>query len=132
MKTALCTLLCLLFGILNATAISYERAASYASQQLNVLYPDHAQDSYDVLTDNSQAIAYVFHLLPTGYLVVSAQDELPPLLAYSGSSEFGSLEGDNILRDIIVADLQSRQQSEIAADLNRQAWQSIKIGRAHV
>ncbi|GAB1366044.1 hypothetical protein MASR1M36_09150 [Candidatus Cloacimonadaceae bacterium] len=125
MKTASCILLCLFFGILNATAISYERAASYASQQLNVLYPDHAQDSYDVLTDNSQAIAYVFHLLPTGYLVVSAQDELPPLLAYSGSSEFGSLEGDNILRDIIVADLQSRQQSEIAADLNRQAWQSI-------
>ncbi len=124
MKTAVCILLCLLLGTLGATAISFERALGLAGEQLSILYPDHSLGSGEVLSSDPQPLAYVFHLQPSGYLVISAMDELPPLLAYSGSSEFGSLSGENLLKDLILTDLNNRLQSETEAALNREAWQN--------
>jgi hypothetical protein len=129
MKKALCIFLLLLLGILSAKAISYDRAASFAGQQLGLLYPQHSIDSMDLLSENSSPLAYVFHLLPSGYLVISALEELPPLLAYSGTSEFGNLDGENILKELILADLHNRLQSETEAALNREAWQNTAAAR---
>lgn len=131
MKTAMLTLLCLLLGLLSATAISYERATGFAGQQLSMLYPDHSLDSVDILSADNIPFAYVFHLLPSGYLVISAQDELPPLLAYSGSSEFGSMDSENILKDLILTDLNNRLQSESEAAINRAAWQNSAATRIY-
>lgn len=129
MKSGVCVLLCLLLGLLSATAVSYERAAALAGQQVNQLYPDYSVCGSELLSDDSGVLAYVFHLQPTGYLVVSAREELPPLLAYSGTASFGSLNGENILKDLILSDLNLRLQSESAAQLNRQAWQNCSSSR---
>ncbi len=54
-------------------------------------------------------LAYVYHLAPIGYIVISGDDELPPVLAYSTTSTFNdSSNQDNILEDIIIHDLELR------------------------
>ncbi len=54
-------------------------------------------------------LAYIFELLPHGYIVTSADDNLPPIIAYSYTSNCRNAgEESSILIDIVKKDLELR------------------------
>ncbi|MFC1887577.1 C10 family peptidase [Candidatus Cloacimonadota bacterium] len=54
------------------------------------------------------AIFYVFQLDPEGYIVVSAETDLPPVIAYSFSSSFFDVGSGNVLLNMLKTDIQLR------------------------
>ncbi len=120
-------LLCLTFVSVSLLAlpISPERATELASERLQQLYPQLTLENSECLySPQGLLLAYVYHLKPTGYMVIGAREELPPLYAYSGSSEFNVQAVDNPLMSMVVADLSKRLESSTEGAYNRQAWQS--------
>jgi hypothetical protein len=81
-----------------------------------------------------QPLAYVFALEPTGYVVVAADDELPPVIAYSLESDYpGDAGTENPLLQLLTADLHNRlaalpmiEAADAAA--RRQAWSELTGG----
>ncbi len=95
------------------SGVSMETGATAAAQRL---LRDGQQDCFarsPALTVESTGsglvLAYVFPLNPRGFVVVSGDDRLPPVLAYSYDSDWpeGNTPG-NPLMDLIVADLENR------------------------
>ena len=55
---------------------------------------------------------YIFDLKPQGYIVVSANSNLPPIIAYSFTDNLHSdISGNNILIQMIKADLEQRLEN---------------------
>ena len=52
--------------------------------------------------------AFSIDLYPKGYVVVTANTNLPPIIAYSFESNFGEFNSDNLLYSIIVNDLKKQ------------------------
>lgn len=84
-----------------------------------------------LMNSKGDFLAYQYNLLPIGYLVLSANQSLPPVIAYSLGSVF-SKEGEkyNPLQDMLVRDIESRLKhldfiSEDVKDLNRSHWTCI-------
>ncbi len=65
------------------------------------------------LKNETSVLAYVFNLIPQGYVVVAANTDLPPVPAYSFESVFGALSSHNTLSLMLKRDLaaQSRDGS---------------------
>ena len=62
--------------------------------------------------NNSQVLAYVINFDPTGYVVVPADKNLPPVLAYSWKNRFKTDDSDdNVLLKILKRDLQLRKKA---------------------
>lgn len=57
---------------------------------------------YDI--DEKQCIGYIFHLKPSGYIIVSSSRLLPPVVAYSWTTNY-SMDPSNILSSFISLDL---------------------------
>ncbi|MBN1339286.1 MAG: C10 family peptidase [Bacteroidales bacterium] len=58
---------------------------------------------------DSQTLFFLFHLSPAGYIVVSGNTDLPPVIAYSFSSSFyGEDSPANLLEEILISDLKQR------------------------
>lgn len=78
------------------------------------------------------ALCYVFTLHPSGFLLVSGDDRLPPILAYSldSSPPFQTAEGEQ-WKAIMRADLQLRLNAcpEDALPEVRSRWNRLKTGR---
>jgi len=53
-------------------------------------------------------LMYVFLLYPQGYIIVTANSKLPPIIAYSFENEFGEISRENILLQLLKADISSR------------------------
>ncbi len=66
--------------------------------------------NYTVITNNQGiTLAYVFAVLPKGYIVTSAVEGINPVIAFSTESNFDFIpSSDNILLDMIKKDLSSR------------------------
>ncbi len=62
----------------------------------------------DVIKENGKTLFYIFHLQPQGYMVVTADKRLPPIIAYSFSSNFGEIGEENILLQILKEDVSLR------------------------
>jgi len=84
--------------------------------------------SQDIKSDQGLLLCHVFSLQPTGYIVVSALYDLPPILAYSFTSTFSG--AGNLLQGLIKTDLQQRVQhasaipSQVKEENNR-LWMSF-------
>ncbi len=68
---------------------------------------------FNEIRSNNYIQAYTIDLLPTGYIVVCANTNLPPIIAYSFESNFGELNNNNPLYTIIVNDI-SKQNNFIS------------------
>ena len=68
---------------------------------------------FNEIRSNNSIQAYTIDLLPTGYIVVCANTNLPPIIAYSFESNFGELNNNNPLYTIIVNDI-SKQNNFIS------------------
>ena len=86
--------------------------------------------------DDGTMLAYVFDLSPSGYVVVSADDAMPPVPAYSYSSDFGGGEGQTFgMSDLLAIDIENRMAcagliSEEAALANARSWEAATSGLA--
>ncbi|MCX6663508.1 MAG: C10 family peptidase [Euryarchaeota archaeon] len=68
-------------------------------------------DSEEITRDTGTLLCYVFNLKPQGYIVVSASYDLPPVIAYSLTSNFKDTAESNLLRDILIADVTLRLEN---------------------
>lgn len=92
-------------------------------------------NSLGTTDDDGTILFYVFNLQPQGYIVVSADYNLPPIIAYSFTSNFGSVDADNVLLQMLTADIMLRLENiQIVSDdiiENRMAlWNSILNGES--
>jgi hypothetical protein len=62
----------------------------------------------ELRNENQELRAYVVTLDPQGYIVVSANLVLPPVLAYSFTHSYGEISDENILFWMITMDVESR------------------------
>jgi hypothetical protein len=108
--------------MLGAKEISFQRASNLAQNiiQNNALCCQISDT--EVLSAQNQALAYVYHLEPRGYLVVSAQEQLTPLMAYSLDADFHG--ENNLLQDLLIADLSQRYAYQDVRNI--QAWQTSR------
>jgi len=61
------------------------------------------------LNNGNEILFYVFDLQPQGYIVVSSDSNLPPVIAYSFIDNFWSdIPEDNILLQMLIADVEFR------------------------
>jgi len=77
---------------------------------------------------NDEILFYVFYLHPQGYVVVSANYNLPPVIAYSFTDDFSNdLNNENLLLDILKTDIEFRLDSikylsKATIDERNQVW----------
>lgn len=69
----------------------------------------HQNKLYDL--DGTLCIGYIFHLNPSGYIIVSASRLLPPIVAYSWTTNY-SMESSNPLSSFISSDLSTQLEHE--------------------
>ncbi|MDY0298870.1 MAG: C10 family peptidase [Candidatus Cloacimonadaceae bacterium] len=124
MKKVICILIALFALTLNAVQISETRAECLAQNLLKANSISRQIGKKTTLKNEDTPLAFVYTLKPTGYLVISAQSELPPLMAYSWDSTYDSKDPVNPLQQILVADLTFRLQW---ADYSHEdAWQELE------
>lgn len=86
-----------------------------------------------ILNEKADLLFYVFELQPPGYLIVTSSYDLPPVLAYSFTTNFQKYSRDNPLFDMVYADVTLRLQSidalpsSILQDRHLQ-WDTYKKG----
>ena len=71
-----------------------------------------------ILNEKADLLFYVFELQPPGYLLVTGSYDLPPVLAYSFTTNFQTYTRDNPLFDMVYADVTLRLQSIDALPLS--------------
>lgn len=69
--------------------------------------------STEICRDNGNVVLlYIFDLQPKGYIVLSADSDLPPVIAYSFTDNFWSdVSENNILLQILIADIELRLEN---------------------
>ncbi len=80
--------------------ISFESSLKVANNRLIQLdKSDYSIKDFEVITDEEKSLLYIFNLKPQGYIIVSTNYNLPPVIAYSFSNNFQKVdnENDNIL-----------------------------------
>jgi len=83
------------------------RVASVKLHELNKL-DFSIIESTAITNDKGEPLFYVFNLNPQGYLVVSASYDLPPVIAYSFTSNFQDGTDANPLYDMLCSDITLR------------------------
>jgi len=68
----------------------------------------HISGAIKIKSTDDSPIMYIFFLNPTGYIVVPANNNLPPIIAYSFENEFGDISEENILLQLLKVDISSR------------------------
>lgn len=121
MKKTLCLLLALLTISLWAANISQDRALSLADGMLRAQSLPQQIIRSEALQAQGNTLAWVHHLSPQGFMVISASENLPPLMAYSLDTAFGEMDADNPLSEMLIADLGLRLT--LADARNIDAWQ---------
>jgi len=86
------------------------RVASAKLQDLNKINFSIAE-STGIKNDKGEPLFYVFNLNPQGYLVVSASYALPPVIAYSFTSNFQDGTDENPLYDMLCTDITLRLEN---------------------
>lgn len=67
-------------------------------------------DSEQITNEKEEPLFYVFDLNPPGYIIVTGSYDLPPIIAYSFTSNFQANTEDNPLSDLLYADITLRRQ----------------------
>jgi hypothetical protein len=84
-----------------------------------------------LITDQGDELGYIYTLYPTGYLVMTNNQSLPPVIAYSKRSVFSVKdEKYNPLKEMLVSDITNRIQHlnlipENIREENRSDWKTL-------
>ena len=107
---SLVSLVCLFFSALISNPVDLSTSCQMVNAKLEYdgkQQDYHPQDNFTLYSeDNYTVLAYVFELSPTGFIIVTADDQLPPVIAYSYDNECGVREVEhNPLLSFTRADL---------------------------
>jgi len=96
--------------------IEINSAIKVANMELSLLGKSNAfsiETSTEIYKGNGNVLLfYIFDLQPKGYIVVSADFDLPPVIAYSFTDNFWSdVSGDNILLQMLRTDIELRLEN---------------------
>ena len=101
MKKLLFLSLTILFsGILQAKPVDVERAKTLGVKFMNTntsVKSSEAELTYTAVADNGLACCYVFSVHPQGFVIVSADDRMRPILGYSTESNFTAQLPDGLM-----------------------------------
>lgn len=125
MKKLLIVCTMLIAMCLTAQVVSPERALRIARSVL-ASTPESRIERQETLAGDDTVLAYVHHLNPVGYLVISAREELPPLMAFSTTSSFSANESGNLLHELLTADLSSRLNFPPLHQENQRKWNELE------
>ncbi len=93
-------------------AVTATEASLIAQRQLQRSdKPDYSAASCHTVVNDGRTLFYVFTLQPAGYIVVPASRFLPPVIAYSWTSDFGEYTQTNPLFDMLLTDITIRIDS---------------------
>lgn len=87
--------------------------------------------SNEIVVQKDFVICYVFKLEPAGFMIVAADDNLPPVLAYDFSTDFPiDVERNNSVLQLIISDLNLRQANvsrlpEQVLLKRKEAWKQL-------
>lgn len=101
-------------SFLFAEIIDIERAQKVAENKISQLTD---QSEFQIKNKQSifhgdEALFFVFELSPVGYIVISADTDLPPVIAYSFENNFTQTgDGQNPLKSMLLADLTMRKNN---------------------
>ena len=116
-------------GIATKSDVDIKTAANVAQAKIFQLGKgDFSISGKTAFYEGEKPLFYVFHLQPRGYVVVSADFFLPPVIAYSFRSNF--YEGRNMLGDMLSADISLRLKNihylpGIVIDERKKMWKSM-------
>ena len=84
---------CFLICFLMAAPIDLEKAQRvagfiYAERSNTGIMDDFNLRSVDIIDENSTNLIYIFQIDPNGFIMVSGDDRINPMLAYSFESSF--------------------------------------------
>ncbi len=103
-------------------------AETFVNQQIK---SDWSFNKTSEIWGGGELLAYVFEILPQGYVVVSANTILSPIPAYSFESGFGEIEASNTLYIMLTQDLSAqikiaeRIENRLTKD-NEAKWAQLK------
>jgi len=102
--------LLLLCNILFSAQAEFNKCQKVASTKLSQLGKTniYTLDKSEPIIYQDMMLGYVFELSPQGYIVISADDNLPPVIAYSFTSNFYDEESGNTLLELIRSDISLR------------------------
>lgn len=92
-------------GINNATQVVHAKLNELHKTSFSIAH------SNEIINNEKTLLCYVFDLDPQGYLVVSGSYDLPPVIAYSFTSNFPNADCSNPLSDMLTNDLTLRLKS---------------------
>ncbi len=88
----------------------------------------------NIKNESDEILAYCFELYPQGYLILTADQSLPPVVAYSFTNNYAQ-EGhqENPLEDMLMRDLKARitylpNIEDQIKDMNREKWDALIEG----
>jgi hypothetical protein len=93
--------------------INYEMARHVATNKIVQLKKSDQYSIKDVenyySNEYGRKLFYVFEIIPVGFIVVSSETNLPPVIAYSFDNNFNKLNsGENSLEEMLISDIQLR------------------------
>jgi hypothetical protein len=136
-------LCCLIIGAgFNSFAEPVDQATAYKTAVNKICVLEHSID-FTVVSNgklfydpSGQPLFYFFGLEPSGFIVTSADNDLPPVISYSFSDNAGVLDDrNNLLIQLLIADLTNRRSNigripqEVIMERNRE-WEELKAGKA--
>jgi hypothetical protein len=114
----------------NSEPVDYYAALTVARNKMNI--PEMVKDQENHFTGNdSRILFYLFDLDPVGYIAVTADNDLPPVITYSYNSSAGDLNDENnVLIQLLTADIQNRFENISlmtynAIQENRNSWNEL-------
>jgi hypothetical protein len=116
----------------NSRTITFSESIIAANNQLVKLGKQTGftlKEGREIIKDGL-ILAYAFDLHPAGYIVVTASTGLSPVIAYSFKSNFGNMDQNNPLYELLKADLSNRiaysnTPGNFYKSKNESLWESI-------
>ncbi|NQT77582.1 MAG: C10 family peptidase [Bacteroidetes bacterium] len=141
MKNNILIISCLLWFIAASDGIAQTASPAMAEKAANTWISNTAShDNYqlagirDLKNEAGEILAYCFELFPEGYLIFTADQSLPPVLAYSFTGNFSpEAHLANPLKDMLMQDLKARLTylpniEDQKKEHNRGQWEALIEG----
>ncbi|MCD4820325.1 MAG: C10 family peptidase [Candidatus Cloacimonetes bacterium] len=132
-KMLLLVMVFLLNSLLFSVVVDSEQSLKIAQnklKQLSEINYSVANDRNTIKDEKGNILSYIYTLIPQGYIVVSADTNLPPVIAYSFTSNFYEESSGNILENFVKNDVSLRLKNipnlpkSMLTERN-QAWEEL-------
>ena len=121
--------LMIIFSILSANPISEHQANQIAREFLSVHSKENFKiDSTEPIKASKNVIAFIYQLKPDGFIAVSADDDVYPIIAYSFHNQL-IFDSENLIYQMIKTDITKRiiyTDPKIKAN-NKNFWNNFSI-----